>query len=121
MSAAWGSELMVDVATELPRELLASQAYLDRFLFDAVQAANMVPWGKPHFQRLDNCPEQLVGYSAVQFIHTSSLTIHVCELVGRVYINLFSCGDFETERIMGVINDAFKPTAVRKFFVTRGI
>lgn len=37
----------------------------------------------------------LKGTSAVQFIMTSNITIHTLDLLGAVYINIFSCKDFE--------------------------
>ena len=38
------------------------------------------------------------GHSAVQFILTSSIVIHSLELTGAVYINIFSCKDFDQHR-----------------------
>ena len=34
------------------------------------------------------------GTSAVQFILTSNITIHTLDLLGNVYVNIFSCKDF---------------------------
>jgi len=34
------------------------------------------------------------GTSAIQFIITSNITIHALDLLGNVYINIFSCKDF---------------------------
>lgn len=36
----------------------------------------------------------LKGTSAVQFIMTSNITIHTLDLLGNVYLNIFSCKDF---------------------------
>lgn len=38
----------------------------------------------------------LKGTSAVQFIMTSSIVIHCLDLLGTVYVNLFSCKDFDS-------------------------
>jgi S-adenosylmethionine/arginine decarboxylase-like enzyme len=35
------------------------------------------------------------GTSAVQFILTSSIVIHTLDILGTVYLNLFSCKDFD--------------------------
>lgn len=37
------------------------------------------------------------GISAVQFILTSSIVIHTLNKLGRVYINIFSCKDFNAD------------------------
>ena len=39
----------------------------------------------------------LKGTSAVQFIMTSSIVIHTLDLLSAVYINIFSCKDFDAE------------------------
>lgn len=39
----------------------------------------------------------LKGTSAVQFILTSSVVIHTLDLMGNVYLNIFSCKDFDHE------------------------
>ena len=36
----------------------------------------------------------LVGTSAVQFIRTSNITIHTLDKLRKVFINIFSCKDF---------------------------
>lgn len=36
----------------------------------------------------------LKGTSAIQFIMTSNITIHTLDLLGNVYLNIFSCKDF---------------------------
>jgi len=38
------------------------------------------------------------GTSAVQFILTSSIVIHTLDLLGAVYVNIFSCKDFDADK-----------------------
>lgn len=40
------------------------------------------------------------GTSAVQFILTSNITIHTLDLLGNVYINIFSCKDFDFKKAL---------------------
>ncbi|HEC65951.1 MAG TPA: hypothetical protein ENI23_11720 [bacterium] len=42
----------------------------------------------------------LVGTSAVQFIKTSNITIHTLEKLRRVYLNIFSCKDFDAKVVL---------------------
>ena len=37
----------------------------------------------------------LKGTSAIQFIKTSTITIHTLDLMKNVYLNIFSCKDFD--------------------------
>lgn len=41
----------------------------------------------------------LKGTSVVQFIKTSNITIHTLDLLKRVYINIFSCKDFNERHV----------------------
>lgn len=41
-------------------------------------------------------PAHLRGISAIQFITTSNITIHTLDLLKHVYINIFSCKEFNT-------------------------
>lgn len=36
------------------------------------------------------------GTSAVQFILTSNITLHTLDILERVYVNIFSCKDFDS-------------------------
>ena len=40
----------------------------------------------------------LEGYSALQFIHTSSVTIHFDETANRAFIEIFSCKFFDPKK-----------------------
>jgi S-adenosylmethionine/arginine decarboxylase-like enzyme len=59
-------------------------------------------WEEEHItkEELANCPH-LVGVSAVQFIKTSNVTIHTISGLGNVYINIFSCKDFDARLAEG--------------------
>lgn len=41
----------------------------------------------------------LKGTSAVQFISTSNITIHTLDIMKRVYLNIFSCKDFDAKLV----------------------
>ena len=40
----------------------------------------------------------LKGTSAVQFIMTSNITIHTLDILRNVYLNIFSCKDFDDHK-----------------------
>ena len=41
--------------------------------------------------------DKLEGYSAIQFIQTSSITIHFDEKENRAFIDIFSCKNFDSK------------------------
>ena len=50
----------------------------------------------------------LKGTSAVQFILTSNNVIHTLDLIGNVYINIFSCKDFDAKSAMSFSEKWFR-------------
>jgi S-adenosylmethionine/arginine decarboxylase-like enzyme len=56
------------------------------------------------------------GTSAVQFILTSNITIHCLDLLESVYVNIFSCKDFDAKTAKQITKDWFgsKQCSARK-------
>jgi len=59
------------------------------------------------------------GSSAVQFILTSSIVIHTLELLGAVYINIFSCKEFDEKVAETITKDWFGANGCRAHFIER--
>ncbi len=47
-------------------------------------------------EEYEKAPPHLKGTSAVQFIRTSSITIHSLDDMKRLYLNIFSCRPFDS-------------------------
>lgn len=62
---------------------------------------------------------RLVGTSAVQFILTSNLTLHTLDLLGQAYLNVFSCDDFDAERVSAFAAHYFGGTVVQSTVLER--
>ena len=61
----------------------------------------------------------LKGTTAVQFILTSNIVIHTLDLLGAVYINIFSCKDFDTEIAKNFSEKWFKGKIVSSHVIDR--
>ncbi|HZW40404.1 MAG TPA: S-adenosylmethionine decarboxylase [Ignavibacteriaceae bacterium] len=59
------------------------------------------------------------GTTAVQFILTSNITIHTLDILKNVYINIFSCKDFDAEMAMKFSIDWFKGELVNSHIIER--
>ena len=55
----------------------------------------------------------LVGTSAVQFILTSSIVLHALNLLGSVYLNVFSCKDFDSKVVADFSMEYWSATLVQ--------
>ena len=67
----------------------------------------------------EKAPPHLKGTSCVQFIKTSNITIHVLDDLRKVFINIFSCKDFETKTVGRFTANFFKGKVVNYTVVNR--
>ena len=61
----------------------------------------------------------LKGTSAIQFITTSNVTIHTLDILKNVYLNIFSCKDFDTEAAKTFSENWFKGEIVNSQIIQR--
>lgn len=80
-----------------------------------------------HWWDYQNVPEEevdiephLVGTSAVQFIRTSNITIHTLDMLGEIYLNIFSCKDYDEDTVCEFTTEWFKGKVARRKTVVRG-
>ena len=59
------------------------------------------------------------GTSAVQFILTSTIVIHTLDLMGAVYINIFSCKKYDKDKAEAFSKEWFKASDCRSHFIER--
>ena len=79
-----------------------------------------------HFWDYDGVPEEdlpteahLLGTSAVQFIRTSNIVIHTLDLLGAVYVNIFSCKPYDKEIAEKLTREWFGAKECRTHFIER--
>lgn len=96
----YGEELILDLhgcdVTKFDRH------HLTIFFRELCKLIDMIPEDL-HFWDNEDTPEEerrtephIEGISAVQFILTSNITIHTLVQLKTVYINIFSCKEFES-------------------------
>lgn len=61
----------------------------------------------------------LKGISAIQFITTSNVTIHTLDILKNVYLNIFSCKDFDTDATKTFSKNWFKGEIVNSQIIQR--
>ena len=77
-------------------------------------------WDDLHTPKAEKETEpHLVGTSAVQFIKTSNITIHTLDILRRVYLNVFSCKDFNEDVVVEFTAEWFDGVIVNKQIVRR--
>ncbi len=68
---------------------------------------------------LQQTEPHLKGTSAIQFIKTSNITIHTLDIMKRVYLNIFTCKDFDPEAAKQFTVDWFGGNIVAEHLIER--
>jgi S-adenosylmethionine/arginine decarboxylase-like enzyme len=97
--APWGMLAAIDLHG-CQRRRLEDPKSIRAFVTDVIEAIGMRAHGPLRLERFGD--GELEGWSAMQFIETSSITIHADEFSGRCFIDVFSCLQFDPE-IAGTI------------------
>ena len=97
--APWGMLAVLDVHG-CDRSRLADPGSIRRFVPDVIDAIGMHAYGPLVLNRFGD--DDLEGWSAMQFIQTSSITIHADEVWCRCFVDIFSCRPFEPEAAAAV-------------------
>ena len=61
----------------------------------------------------EEAPDHLKGISCVQFIKTSSIVIHTLDVLEKIFINIFSCKNFNDYEVKKFALEWFKGTLVK--------
>ena len=103
----WGLMAVIDLHGCSP-ERLEDPETIRRFVPAVIEAIGMRAHGPLMIERFGH--GELEGWSAMQFIETSSITIHADEFSGRCYVDVFSCKAFDPELAAAIAADHFGGT-----------
>jgi S-adenosylmethionine/arginine decarboxylase-like enzyme len=73
--------------------------------------------GQP--EEYEKAPSHLKGITAVQFIKTSNITIHTLDVQKKVFLNVFSCKDFDHSVVVEFCEKWFKGVAMNRLLTDR--
>jgi S-adenosylmethionine/arginine decarboxylase-like enzyme len=97
--APWGMLAAIDVHG-CDRDRLADPDTIRRFVPAVIAAIGMRAHGPLALERFGD--GELEGWSALQFIETSSITVHADEVWCRCFVDVFSCRSFDPDRAAAV-------------------
>jgi len=95
----WGMLAAIDLHG-CDRARLADPDTIRRFVPAVIEAIGMRAHGPLAIDRFGD--DELEGWSAMQFIETSSITVHADEVYCRCFVDVFSCRRFDPERAAAV-------------------
>ena len=113
----YGIELILDLHGCNTRTFTREK--LSRFFVELCQLIDMKRHGDPMFWHDDSSIAHLKGISAVQFIETSNIVIHCLEILEAVYLNIFSCKEFDVKKAERFSIDFFGAQEQRSMVIDR--
>lgn len=120
----YGKELILDIH-EVRRTHLFNRKDLSDFMVQLCELLDMKREDL-HFWDEEGVPEEelateehLIGTSAVQFITTSNITIHTLDVMKRVYLNIFSCKNYNTTKATRFCVNYFDGKLISKKVIDR--
>lgn len=117
----FGVHLMID-ANNCNGDI-TNRNHIQKFIDVLVEALGMKKKGETVFEWFDyneyNIERDIVGWSVVQVISLSSITIHINEISKTVYFDLFTCGELDELKVSILFSDYFQPKTMKKRILVR--
>jgi S-adenosylmethionine/arginine decarboxylase-like enzyme len=118
----FGRHLIID-ANECDKNNIRDVDTIRHFIDDLCNIGNMTRKGNLIIETFDetefNIENDLVGYSIVQIISLSNITLHINFISQTVYFDFFTCGKVDEDRIIELFNNYFKPKTIKKIILER--
>jgi S-adenosylmethionine/arginine decarboxylase-like enzyme len=110
----WGHHLSLDCALG-DKSKITDRDHIESWCAELVQKIDMKPFGDPIIYRFGT--DNKAGYTLVQLIETSNICAHFCDSTGHAFIDVFSCKDFDSEKVKEVCLEyfGFKTYALSRF------
>ena len=114
----WGYHLILDChACDVPS--IQSRDNVYNFIKNLVRDIDMEPIGEPYIKYTAAEFSDKAGFTAVQIIVTSSIVAHFIDSTGDLYLDVFSCKEFDNDTVIKSIQDTFAPKRIRTNYLTR--
>ena len=113
----YGLELIIDLKGCDLSDL--DQNKLHKFFVQLCNLIKMKRHGEPVFWTDTSNTPHLRGVSGFQFIETSNVVCHPLPLLKAVYINIFSCKEFDTKEALKFCEKYWDSTSSIYSIVTR--
>ena len=100
----WGMLAAIDLH-DCDHDRVADADSIRRFVPTVIDAIGMRAHGPLALDRFGD--DELEGWSALQFIETSSITVHADEVWNRCFVDIFSCRQFDPGLAMSIAVEHF--------------
>lgn len=120
-SKIFGTLLIIDA--DCCEGNITSKDHIQEFINKLVEDMGMKKVGETIFQYFEdndyNRERDIVGYSVVQIISLSNITIHINELSRTIYLDVFTCSSLDEKRVIDIFREYFKPKTIKTIELNR--
>ena len=113
----WGWHLVLNLYN-CDLNLIRSAEVIRQFVIDLCDLIEMRRFGEPTIVNFGEDP-RVAGYSLIQLIETSNICAHFADQSRAVYIDIFSCKQFEPEVATEFCIAAFRAEKASGTFISR--
>jgi S-adenosylmethionine/arginine decarboxylase-like enzyme len=121
MLISWGKEIIID-ANQCSGGI-TSIDNINGFITDLCRIGSMTKKGKMIVEEFEdnqyNRERDLVGYSVVQIISLSNITLHINFISKTVYLNYFTCGELNEDKVTNLFKYYFRPESIKTILLNR--
>lgn len=114
----WGLISIMNIYDCKP-ELMTDTKKMKEYIIKVCKLIDMKRWGDCYICRLGE--GYLEGYSVFQFIETSSITMHLDEQMNQVFVDLFSCKEYDSEKAFEFTKSFFGAKRGEIYIQKRGL
>ena len=106
----WGYHTVFD-CWDYDRTAIQDKNTVIKFITTLVNDIDMVPIGSPQITQTAIGQDDKEGFTAIQIIETSTITAHFINSTGSLYLDVFSCKEYDKLVVEKLIKEYFKPQA----------
>lgn len=118
MSTYWGYHLMLD-CSGCDHDKITNGENITAFTKELVKRIDMVAFGEPIVEHFATHDPNKAGYSMVQLIETSNISMHAVDKDNTMYLDVFSCKPFNNDDVIATVKEFFGAQKIRLNYVTR--
>lgn len=114
----WGYHLILDCGS-CDAAKMSDYDNVDKWIRQLVKDIDMQPIGEPRIEYTAAEFPDKAGFTVVQVIVTSSIVAHFVDGLGQIYLDVFSCKQFDPVVVETSMIKHFGAKKNRKYFLTR--
>jgi len=104
---AWGLSCAFDF-NGANKDKISNPEIVKQYIKELCDEINMKMYGETWIEKFASHDEKLYGITVLQAIETSSITAHFAENIGEIYLDVFSCAEYDPNKVLEFTNTFFE-------------